>query len=315
MKNTLPRDGWSDHLTYIKLHPPEPFSFTQALAYLARSPKECMYHIEGTRIVKLIPVTFHGSTEHVLIEVSSETDADLIIRFMGTALDVTLEVRLAAAAYVWDWFDLSMDLAPFYELAQQDPLLKNVVSDFNGLRLMGIADLFEAMSWGIIGQQINLAFAYTLKSRLVEAFGESVEWNGCKYWIFPKPEVIAELSTSDLTQLQFTGRKAEYLIGIAKLMYEHRLTKEELLALGNGPAMEKALVQLRGIGPWTANYVLMRCLRVPTAFPIEDVGLHNAVKHLLKLDAKPTLAYLRELSAPWGDYKSYATFYLWRVLY
>ena len=76
---------------------------------------------------------------------------------------------------------------------------------------------------------------------------------------------------------------------------------------------EKLLVRIRGIGPWTANYVLMRCLRFPTAFPIDDVGLHNVIKLLTGSETKPTK--IKEYATTWTNWESYATFYLWRTLY
>ena len=79
--------------------------------------------------------------------------------------------------------------------------------------------------------------------------------------------------------------------------------------------MEQALIRIRGIGPWTANYVLMRCLQMPMAFPIADVGLHLALKQALGWDRKPTIPEIRELAAGWSGWEAYATFYLWRLLY
>jgi DNA-3-methyladenine glycosylase II len=180
---------------------------------------------------------------------------------------------------------------------------------------MGIPDLFEAVCWGIIGQQINLAFAYTLKRRFVETFGIQVQKKDIKCWLFPTAEAIASLSVSDLSALQMTTKKSEYLIGVAQLIVEGKLSKEMLLEAENFIAAEKMLVSIRGIGPWTANYVLMRCLRLPSAFPIDDVGLHNAIKSVLEMQQKPTVAEIRILSAGWTNWEAYATFYLWRVLY
>jgi DNA-3-methyladenine glycosylase II len=75
------------------------------------------------------------------------------------------------------------------------------------------------------------------------------------------------------------------------------------------------LVRVRGIGPWTAHYVRMRCLRDPRAFPIGDAGLHNAVKARLGLERKPTPQELQALFANWAGWEAYATFYLWHSLY
>ncbi|MNJ35231.1 DNA-3-methyladenine glycosylase [compost metagenome] len=112
-----------------------------------------------------------------------------------------------------------------------------------------------------------------------------------------------------------TVKKCEYLIGAAQLIADGTLTKEILLEAGSAGRAEEILVSIRGIGPWTANYVLMRCLRIPSAFPIDDVGLHNAIKKLTGSERKPTKREIRKLSAAWTDWEAYATFYLWRFLY
>ncbi|MCY9692897.1 DNA-3-methyladenine glycosylase 2 [Paenibacillus alginolyticus] len=303
---------WSEQTSSLTLPLPDLFRYEHNLGYLSRSTNECLFHVDNLSIYKLIQV----GDNHVLIAVNSEDNSRLRIQLIhspGGSLTPSLLENVAR--YVWEWFDLGTDLMPFYELAKGDPLLKQVTQDFYGLRVMGIPDLFEAISWGIIGQQINLTFAYTLKRRLVEAFGTRLDWEGRTYWAFPTPEQIAELTPDALTALQFTGKKAEYLIGVAKLMAEGLLVKEELLKRNDFTEMEKELLSIRGIGPWTANYVLMRCLRNPAAFPIADVGLHNALKHVLGLEQKPTIPHIRQLAEGWSGWEAYATFYLWRVLY
>ncbi len=99
--------------------------------------------------------------------------------------------------------------------------------------------------------------------------------------------------------------------GIAKLMANGELSREQLMNM-NFKDAEKYLLKIRGIGPWTANYVLMRCPRFQTAFPIDDMGLINSIKILRIMDRKPTKDEILELSCPWKNWESYATFYLWR---
>lgn len=72
---------------------------------------------------------------------------------------------------------------------------------------------------------------------------------------------------------------------------------------------------IRGVGAWTADYVMMKCLHHPAAFPIADVGLHQAIKRQLGLERKPTIEEIEEMSTNWGGWQAYATFYLWRSLY
>jgi DNA-3-methyladenine glycosylase II len=297
----------------IEIVVPRPFSFAENMNYLSRSPKECMFQVANDKVYKLIP----QADRPLLIEISSNDGCNLLIHYRGDSLPAESDETTdnAVIQYVREWFDLDTDLTPFYELASQDLLLKQVVKQFYGLRNIGISDFFEALCWGIIGQQINLAFAYTLKKRFVEAFGQYVEWNHHKYWLFPSPQTIASLTISDLTSLQMSARKSEYLIGVAHLVSDGSLSKQHLIDMQDYKEAEKLLVNIRGIGPWTANYVLMRCLRFPSAFPIADVGLHNAIKHLTGAENKPTLAEIRLLSANWTHWESYATFYLWRLLY
>jgi DNA-3-methyladenine glycosylase II len=302
---------WMDHEDSVQLFPPSDFNLSTNLSYLARSANECMYHVEEGFVTRLLQF----GNEHVLIEVYGQSDGSIRVNFPAQAITPSKLVRAYIASYVWEWFDLHRDLSAFYELAEQDPLLGSVAQQFHGLRIMGIPDLFEALCWGIMGQQINLTFAYTLKRRFVESFGHQEEWHGQTYWQFPSPASIAQLNETDLRELQFTGKKAEYVIGVSNLMAEGKLSKASLLELGDMKLAEKELVRIRGIGPWTANYVMMRCLRDPSAFPIEDVGLHNAIKHLLQLEHKPSIAKIRELSSNWQGWEAYATFYLWRCLY
>ena len=93
-----------------------------------------------------------------------------------------------------------------------------MVHQFSGLRIIGIPDLLEALSWAIIGQQINLTFAYTLKHRLDEKYGTKVTFENQSYYLFPEATTIAAINPEVLRPLQFSQRKAEYLIGLAELI-------------------------------------------------------------------------------------------------
>jgi DNA-3-methyladenine glycosylase II len=294
----------------FKLPVPEEFCFVENLKYLSRSTNECLFQIKDQRIYRAL----RFEKETVILEIGADEETDIRIRILGDA-SPSKKVMEDIAQYVIEWFDLDRDLEPFYEMAQNDHLLKRAVESFYGLRVIGIPDLFEALCWGILGQQINLTYAYTLKRRLVENFGQSVEHDGDCYWIFPTAEDIAALTVEDLSILRMTVKKSEYLISVAQLMVEGKLTKAQLLNAGSAKGAEKMLVSIRGIGPWTANYVLMRCLRFPSAFPIDDVGLHNALKLQLGLETKPTKEEILNLSTGWKGWESYATFYLWRFLY
>lgn len=229
----------------------------------------------------------------------------------------TPELRAAAADYVREWFGLDEDLRPFCEMARRDALLAPAVAAHAGLRLIGIPDLFEALVWSVIGQQITLGFAYTMKKRLVETYGEALSVDPAPgeapYRLFPRPERLAALTPDDLRPLQFSGRKAEYIIGIARMIEEGRLSKSSLAKMDENDARE-ALLAIRGVGAWTADYVGMKCLRRASAFPATDAGLHQALRSGLNLGRKPLPAEIARAAAPWRGHEAYAVFYLWHTL-
>lgn len=293
----------------IILTAPKPFHFAQTLRYLTRSPHECMFHVEHDKIYRLLNV----EGQSVIVEISGDDNA-LTVRLVKHGA-MTAAMQVAIVRYVRDWFDFDRDLKPFYAQVAQCPLLGPLARQYAGLRIIGVPDLFEALCWAISGQQINLAFAYTLKRRLVESFGAQETWNQRSYWLFPTAKTVSQLDVRDLTALQFTQRKAEYLLEIAAQIRDGALSKDGLLALGDFKKAEQRLLQIRGIGPWTANYVMMRCLRNPAAFPVADVGLQNAVKARLGTDEKPTPETLQILARAWSGWEAYATFYLWQSLY
>jgi len=294
----------------IVIEVPKEFRFQQNMNYMSRSSNECMFEINDDKLIKAISI----SDKDYLIEISETTDGNLMLRFLGDTGNMNGNVQ-DVIDYVREWLDLDRDLKPFYDMAHSDPLLQKAVVEFYGLRNIGIPDLFEALAWGIIGQQINLTFAYTLKRRFVETYGRSLEWEGRRYWIFPKAKDIAKLTVEELSSIKTTTKKCEYLISVAGLLDKGELSKPLIKRSDGIKEAEKMLTTIRGIGPWTANYVLMRCLRFPDAFPMDDVGLHNAIKHLTGSERKPTKEEILKLAARWKSWESYATFYLWRFLY
>lgn len=307
MKHLINVD-WLDFTDYIEIETPEPFSFEECLVYLDRSDSECLHKVENGNLFKFI----QWEDVNVLLKIS-DADGNLRVDFLNGVPPTW--VRAEAAKYVSEWFDIQTELAPFHEMAERDPILKPLSEKYKGLRIVKIHDLFECLCWAVIGQQINLKFAYTLKKRLVEKYGEKLIFEGEEYFAFPSPAIISGLQLEDLKPLQFTTRKAEYIIGIAKLFVEGRINKEELAMESDYDQLLKKLVSIRGIGNWTADYTIMKCFNLNCAFPLADVGIHNALKGIMGLEVKPSITDIQEFAKGWKGWEAYAAFYLWRWLY
>jgi DNA-3-methyladenine glycosylase II len=304
----FPYGKWIDEGASVLLKPPPEFDFLQCLKFLTRSPLEPCHAVENNILYKL--EKFEGKP--ALLKIHCRDQDTICIDFLTPRPKKS--IRAKVAKYVWHWFDLDTNLRPFYRMAGKDPVLKNVTKDLYGLRILTISDLFEAICWAIIGQQINLTFAYTLKKRFVESYGETFYFDNKHYYLFPTPQVISQQTVTDLKRLQFTGKKSEYLIELAKKMMAGDLSKERLLGRDGFEAARKELMKLHGVGQWTADYVSLRCLKDPAAFPVADVGLQNAVKQQLGLSAKPTAEDITRYSKGWQTWQAYATFYLWASL-
>lgn len=283
---------------------PPHFDFAQCLRFLDRNAEESLHRVEGARFLKMLPL--HSGP--ALFAVQGD--------------DSVLEVELLAGDpaalpaigdYVREMLDLERDMLPFYEKMKSDAVMGSLVHRFDGLRIIRLPDLFEALSWTIIGQQINLAFAYRLKARLVERCGTVLEHDGQSYHAFPTPEAVLGLDAQVLRDMQFSRQKADYLLSLAETMGSGKLSRSALEALPFA-ASRARLIALRGIGPWSADYVLMKCLGATEAFPIADVGLHNALRIQLGMDRKPTPAEIRSLAAGWRGWEAYCTFFLWQSL-
>lgn len=289
----------------IKLSTPTAFNFEQILRFLSRNEKECLHTIKNQEVFKVI--TFENSL--VLFSISFDSCLQISIHSENQSQKIVDIVK----NYVSDWFDLEANLPFFYKTVENDEVLASLCQKFYGLRMIGMPDLFESLVWSIIGQQINLNFAYSLKEKLVQNFGQKLLYNNEAFYALPTPERLASLSIEDFQPLQFSRSKAQYILNVSREFAEGNLSQEALKKLPFQEVKEK-LVKIKGIGNWTANYSMMKSLKNYDAFPVEDVGLHNAVKTQYGLAAKPTIAELNQMAEKWQSWRGYATFYFWHSL-
>lgn len=285
---------------------PDEFDFSLALDFLKRSPKEKLHTIDGDSVIKAI----HLGESAVLLRVKA-SGKRLLIQVLNRAL--TESEQSQVKNFVREWLDLETDLKPFYNMAKKDKLLSGLIQRFRGYRIVGQPDLYESLIWAVLGQQINLGFAYTLKQRFVEKYGDAVEWDGQRFYLFPSYQTIANISPEELLPLQFSKQKANYTVGISQAFAEGKISKQLLLGLPL-PEAKEILIQTKGIGNWTANYALMKTFRYPNAFPLEDAGLHNAIKNLKKMKTKPSLDQVKRIFNKYKGWEAYATLYLWKSL-
>ncbi|MBI2761516.1 MAG: DNA-3-methyladenine glycosylase 2 family protein [Chloroflexi bacterium] len=195
-----------------------------------------------------------------------------------------------------------------------DPVFATAAQRFRGLRPVLIADPFETLVWAILGQQINVSFAAKLKRALVERFGERVHGFDRDFLLFPEPQALTGLDHErDLRPLQFSRQKSDYVIGAAHEIAAGRLDFDNLRALEPEDAIAR-LVSLKGIGRWTAEYMLMRGLGFPDVLPAGDGGLRRVIGREYGLGHLASEAEVRAIAAHWSPWRGYAAFYWWLTL-
>jgi AraC family transcriptional regulator of adaptative response / DNA-3-methyladenine glycosylase II len=214
---------------------------------------------------------------------------------------------VAAHAVVVGLLGLAQDAAAFARLAKKLGLAR-LVAGRAGMRITQTISAFDGLLWAIIGQQINFAFACRLKRRLFERCGTRV---GENLFAAPTPAAVAALDPRDLVPLQFSKQKATYLIAAARLVAEGKLDLESLRNMSATRA-ERTLLGVRGLGPWSVNYLMMRALGFADCVPLGDTGVTSGLQSLFNLEERPDIDATRRLMAVFSPFRSLATAHLWQ---
>lgn len=234
---------------------------------------------------------------------------------VGTLAAPQLEARLLATSGALDepalWakvrrvFNLGAQLAPFYALAQHDPVLAQTVTLLYGLHSLQADSLFEALALTIIEQQIALKMAQAAERWLLAWGGATLEYDGATYYAFPRPEQIAAASVAELTPLKITFLRMQRLIDLAKMA-------EALEALRDQPAATayERLLACRGVGHWTAAWTLIRAQGHYPYVGAGDVALRAAVNaYYFGQPGRADAALVDRTFAQYGAYSGQAAYY------
>ncbi|OLS33533.1 DNA-3-methyladenine glycosylase [Bacillus sp. MRMR6] len=276
-----------------------PFNFDRVLERHSIDPLKKLSIEE--RWIK-VPVIMGSTAQVVEIQaIGTTAEPAFILKSNGTQQE-------AAIQRINEIFQWNTSLTQIHDYYQKTDL-KPIFEEHYGTPLVLDFELFGALVKLIIHQQLNMSFAHTLTERFVHNFGYQLE----DVWFFPKPETVASLKVEKLRELQFSGRKAEYVIDIAKAVVDNGL---DLEALKDEPDEEifNQLIKIRGIGAWTIENFLLFGLGRPNLFPIADIGIQNAIKKLYGLEKKPTKEEMEQYKQAWDPYLSYASLYLWRSI-
>ena len=297
------------------LQPLPPFDFARTLRFILSPPAllngrvfaPLVDHFQGGEYRRLAHIAGHV----VLYGVSegrSRKAKVLRVRILAGADGIT--VRREVRSLVARQFATDLDLGPFYRLVKRDRVLGKLAARFRGLRIPQAPSVYESVVSAILEQQVNLTFAHQVKKALVETYGEAIDFEGWRYRAFPQPQALAGRTTEELRTLQISGPKARYIIGFSRAVAGGGFNLDELRFLPE-EAIRARLLEHKGVGPWTAEYVGLRALGNLDRLPASDVGLQKAIQFFYRLRKLPDAGRVEKIARRWAGWRSYATFYLW----
>ncbi len=254
-------------------------------------------HIRKGVVLDGAPVALDIALAPNLARIGIEADAALTLRGKALLDDALLNI-----------LGLRIDPGPFLKAAGNDPLLGEAVRRNAGLRIVQSATIFEALTWAIIGQQINLTFAIALRRTFIVQAGRR---HSSGLWCYPEACDVARLSVEDLTTRKFSRSKAETLLRLAQLVDGGSLSLERTDDI---EAASAALLAVKGIGPWTVNYALLRGYGYPDCSLHGDVAIRAAFQRLLGEETKPDMPRTEALLAQYKPHRTMAAAHLWATL-
>lgn len=286
----------------LLLRLPPGYRVDEVLAFHARDAEGVAEQVSGQALRKAVllggvPVLF--AVDFVDGEARCRVEADGELDAATRALaDEALRSMLA----------LRIDPAPFVDFVRGDAFFGPLVVRLPGLRIVQSATVFEALTWAIIGQQINLPFAISLRRSFI---GQAGRPHSSGLWCYPEAADVARLELDTLTSRKFSRAKAETLLRVARMANDGELD----LRLNDDPQRSAAqLLAIKGVGPWTVNYTLLRGYGYADCSLEGDVAVRSAIGRAQGMAEKPSIAQAQVWLAAYAPHRTMAAAYLWASL-
>jgi DNA-3-methyladenine glycosylase II len=242
--------------TTFSLTPVPPFRLDLTAWALRRRPSNLIDRWDGRTYRRAL--VLNGNPAEVAVLQSRPADSPRL-RVTLTGPRITTDVKALAKKSLDRLLGLRINLAEFYRLAAVEPKLGALAQRLRGLKPPRLPTVFEALANAIACQQMSLSLGILLLSRITEKFGVAVEGTAGTAHAFPRPEDLADVKTTAFRQLGFSRQKGLSLIALARSCIDERVDLETLADLNDKGAVER-LLELRGVGRWSAEYVLLRGL-------------------------------------------------------
>jgi DNA-3-methyladenine glycosylase II len=288
------------------LEPLPPFRLDLTVWTLRRRPDNQVDRWDGQTYRRLLALG--GEPVEVVVTQSAAPEAPrLDVTLTGARLSAEMEASAREA--LARTLGLRVDLAAFYRFAEADARLGPLVRRFRGVKPPRLPTVFEALVNAIACQQITLTQGIRLLNRLAATHGLASGADAAPAHAFPRPQDLAGCEPEALKSLGFSLHKGRALVELARAITRGRLDLEALAELDDEAAVAR-LLPLRGVGRWTAEYVLLRGLGRTRVFPGDDVGARNNLRRWLSLPEPLDYAGVARVLSRWKEYGGLIYFHL-----
>jgi DNA-3-methyladenine glycosylase II len=297
----------STHLSSITgtLMPRPPFDFAKTLSFLkAFSPTAGEQTLDQETITKA--VTLNGQAVAFELRSTGTVEQPRLAYTLFAQRPLNDEELAAAADRIRFFLSLDDDLQPFYALGRGDPAFAPVIERFYGLHQPKFLTPFEIACWAVLGQRIPMPIAHRIKLALVERFGTSNTIDGETYQAFPEPEQLAAVGPAALAEVVHNERKVEYLQAVTQFFLE---SAEAFLRAGDYTQVAQRLRGVRGIGEWSAHFILVRGLGRMERVSSIDQELAKAAAKLYNNGQALTSDDMQRLLDRYGAMQGYWAYY------
>lgn len=279
----------------------EPFRLDLTVWALKRRPQNIIDQWDGVSYLRIFNI------EDLIVKVEVKQNSNSQISVKAYSNNPINHLKDKISNLIINVFGLHIDLTEFYNAFKNNSLLSPIILKFKGVKPARFPNIFESLTNAIAFQQLSLEAGFSLLSHLALKLGNPFGDIHLNY-AFPEPSIITKSSIEELMSLGFSKRKSETLIFIASAIQNEK-TMSQLDALSNEEIIEY-LCHFKGIGQWSAEYVLLRGLGRIDILPGDDVAVQKGIMNLLKLYKKPDFNELKKIEKDWYPYAGMIYFHL-----
>jgi DNA-3-methyladenine glycosylase II len=288
------------------LTPTPPFDFSKSLQFLGIfGPTKNEQTVSTHSLTKAISID--GQTVVFQLTSIGTTEKPGLEYTLFSENPITEATKNAVTERMAFFLSLKDDLQAFYRIGHEDPDFAPIIEHLYGYHQVKFLTPFENACWAVLTQRNQMKIAQKTKQALVEKYGSSLEVNGSVYWAFPEPIQIIVTDASELLKVIRNDRRTEYLLAIARAFSE---VNEEFLKTAPDEEVEAWLRNIKGIGEWSATFIMVRGLGRVEHVPLTETRLFEAVSKVYSHGEVLNRDDLKRLADTYGSWQGYWAHYI-----